>query len=393
VFQTSIQCYLWDLHDEGIDDVLDRLKGEAGVTGISIPILHPGIDQLRPHNGVSPRRFRSTGGAQFQPDTNRYRSTRMRPVVADWLAKSKRNPLKAIADACKERGLNLRGQVVCCDSPIMAARYETSCVKDVFDQQNPTRLCPINLDVREYLASLAEDLSENYPFDAIELDQIAFPADIQSAYPGTLGFVCGETGGWLRSLCFCESCRQLAERDGIDVAGAAETARKHLEYVLTTGEPLTQPIAEFATEHPAVQSFVDWRCQLITSLMQTVKRSCRCRLVIHRNGNPLWSATVFSDIAIHCDALLEECDDMDNSVITQRIQSASQNAGGIERVELGLSACTPPCPDSAAIVRSVKHAMDYGIRSISIANYGLIPLSRLACIRQATRYAQREAKQ
>jgi len=37
MFQTTLWCYLWDLVDEGIDEVLDRLKGQAGVTAIIQP--------------------------------------------------------------------------------------------------------------------------------------------------------------------------------------------------------------------------------------------------------------------------------------------------------------------------------------------------------------------
>src|SRR5690349_13438156 len=103
MFHISMNCYPWDLVDEGIDAVLDRLKGEAGVTGISVPFSCGPIVQLRPHAGVSPRTFRSRGGVQFQPEASHYTGTRIRPVVADWLRKS--NPLAAIAEACAKRGL------------------------------------------------------------------------------------------------------------------------------------------------------------------------------------------------------------------------------------------------------------------------------------------------
>lgn len=392
MFQTNLYCYLWDLVDEGIDEVLARLKGEAGITGICVAVHHPGIDQLRPHKAASPRRFRSAGGAQFQPDTARYTSTRMRPVVADWLHKGKRNPLKAVADVCDKHKLSLRAWVACCDSAVTAARYEANCVKDVLDQPNLAWLCPINLDVREYLATLVEDLSENYPFDAIELEQVAFPIDQQSSHPSTIGFACGETGDWLGGLCFCESCRQMAARDGIDVADAANVAREHLEHILATGEPLTQPVAEFVAKHSPLQDFVDWRCKQITSLIQTIKRSCRNRLVIHHSGEPFQAATVFPDIAAYCDALLAECREVDAHSITQLIQTVTKDAGSIDRVELSLSACTPPCPDSTTLVRSMKHIAELGARSVSISNYGLIPISRLEWIRQAIRYAQRETK-
>jgi len=390
VFQTNLYCYLWDLVDEGIEPVLDRLKGEAGVTGISIAVHHPGVDQLRPHTVASPRRFRSAGGAQFQPDTARYRSTRMRPVVAEWL--HKRNPLKAVADACVQRGLTLRAWVVGCQGAVVAARFETSRVKDVLDQPNPAWLCPINLDVREYLAAMIEDLSENYPFDAIELERAAFPTDLESSHPGKIGFACGETGDWLRGLCFCESCRQLATRDGIDVTAAANVAREHLERLLATGEPLTLPVAEFAAENPALSGYVDWRCKQITSLVRIVKSSCRCPMVIHRSGDRFWAATEFPEIATHCDALLVKCHETDARSMTQRVRSAAEDAGSIERVELSLSACTPPCPDSATLVANMKQAAELGVRSVGVSNYGLIPMSRLEWIRQASRYARREAK-
>mgnify|MGYP005863561923 CR=1 FL=1 len=84
-FEINLWCYPWDLVDEGIDRVLDRLQGEAGVTGVSVATHYHAVDQLRPHGSVAPRRFRSAGGAQFQPEAAAYAATRYRPVVAQWL--------------------------------------------------------------------------------------------------------------------------------------------------------------------------------------------------------------------------------------------------------------------------------------------------------------------
>src|SRR5262249_48576048 len=98
MFQATMCCNLWDLVDEGIDTVLDRLKGEAGITGISVPLSCPVDTYFRPHQGVSPRRFRTRGGVQFQPHSQTYASTRLRPIVAEWLRKT--NPLTQVAEAC-----------------------------------------------------------------------------------------------------------------------------------------------------------------------------------------------------------------------------------------------------------------------------------------------------
>ena len=209
MFQVNLWCYLWDLVDEGIDQVLDRLKGEAGATGISVATCYHSIDQLRCHPGVSPRTFRSAGGAQFQPDASSYEGTRIRPVVATWLGK--RNPLAALADACQKRGLKLRGWTVCCHSSLGVARHPTCAVKDVFGDPNPTWLCPVNPDVREYLRAMVDDLTRNYAFDAIELERPSFDANPHAHAHHKIGFELGDVGRWLYHLCFCESCRQAAE--------------------------------------------------------------------------------------------------------------------------------------------------------------------------------------
>src|SRR5690606_2405053 len=67
-FQTNLSSYLWDLVDEGIDEALDRIQGQTGVTGLAVDVHCPPVQQIRPHAGVAPRTFRTHGGAQFQPD-------------------------------------------------------------------------------------------------------------------------------------------------------------------------------------------------------------------------------------------------------------------------------------------------------------------------------------
>ena len=74
------------------------------------------------------------------------------------------------------------------------------------------------------------------------------------------------------------------------------------------------------------------------------------------------------------------------------VRTTLQDTGDINRVELGLSACAPACPDSPTLVRAVSQAANLGVRSVSIDNYGLLPLRRLEWIKQASRYAGREAR-
>jgi len=386
--QTNLWSYLWDLVDGGIDDVLDYLQGEMGITGLSVATSYPEIDQLRPRDAIKPRIFRSAGGVQFQPQSAHYHSTRMRPVVAAWLKKS--NPLTAVAEACAKRHLRLRAWHVCCDSPVTASRYAGNTVKNVFGDSSRRWLCPANPDVREYLRATVEDLSEHYPFETIELDRLSFPSAKRGMAPLQTGIDLGEMGTWLTDLCFCESCRQSATREGIDVEAASQSAQATLRQLFDTGETTQLPLHEFIADQPALQTYVSWRCEQVTSLVHTIKQACRCRLVVHRKGTSLREATDFTAIAQQCDGLLTSCSPLEGEMLESQIGSTCQQTGDINRVELGLTACSPACPNYDTLVRAMSEAARQGIRRIGIANYGLLPAPRLAWIRQATRYAQRE---
>ncbi len=389
-FQTHLWCYLWDLVDEGIDGVLDRLQGEAGVTGISVATNYHRVDQLRPHASDGPRRFISAGGAQFQPHGACYASTRMRPVVAQWLRKT--NPLAVVAEACAKRGLTLRGWHVCCHGSAMVERYPAGAVKDVFGAVSPAWLCPSNLDVRECLRGMVEDLGTHYGFEAIELERASFPTDLHAHHHEKEGFACGPAGDWLRGLCFCESCRQLAAREGADVAEAAKVATRYLEGVLASGEPLATEPGELLDREPALAAYADWRRGQVTSLVKLIRTTCPCRLIVHRSGPPLWGATDFAALAATCDALLAPCYVNDPQRLATAVRAAAADTGDVARVEVGLSACTPPCSEAADLVAMMRSAVEQGVRSANIYNYGLLPLPRLEWIRQACRYASREAR-
>ncbi len=388
-FQIQLWCYPWDLHDEGVDRVLDRLRGEAGVTGISVATHYHGIDQLRPHAGVSPRRFRSKGGAQFQPEAGAYVATRYRPVAADWLRKA--DPLATIGEACTKRGMTLRGWHVCLHGSAVVEKYPAGAVKDVFGDINPSWMCPSNLDVRELLRAMVADLSGRYPFEAIELESAGFPADLHVHAHGKTGFRCGVGADWLRGLCFCESCRQTADRDGVDVQAVAAFVRERLDTVFATGEPLEEGPAELAAGEPALARYVDWRCAQVTSLVKAIRSSCRCRLVVLRDGDRYRAGADYAAIAPHCDALMPLVYENEASGLEANVAQAADEVGGVERVELGLSVCEPPCTSAAVLVAAVKRAVELGVRSVNLYQYGLIPEGRLEWIRQASRYARREA--
>lgn len=392
MFQTHVSCHLWDFSAEGIDTVLDRLRGEAGATGVSVTVCAPSVALFRPHAGVTPRTFRSEGGLQFQPDKSGYESTRLRPVVAEWLRKV--NPLAAVAEACTRLGLTLRGRVVCCHSEVLASRFEMAAVKNVFGDVHPAWLCPSNLDVREYLRAVIGEASAAYPFETLEVEAAAFPL-AASAVAGPAAAegaaLLGLAGEWLRALCFCESCRQAAAAEGVDAAAAARSASVILEKALAAGEPVGRPVEGLLAGDAILRAYAAWRGRQVTRLVEALRSSCRCRMVVVHAGGWAEPGSDCAALRAHGDALLTQLPLLPAEEFETALQAASTAVGGAAGLELAVDARMPACPDSATLVRALSAAARLGVSAAVVDNYGQLPLPRLAWIKQAARYASREA--
>ncbi len=389
-FEVNLECFLWDLVDEGIEDALDRIKGETGVTGVVVPVHGRGVMQFRPHAGVSPRSYIYDGGAMFQPEPVRYGGTRIRPVVAETLRKS--NPLKAVVEACHARGLKIGCGLAACYCRPVAERYEHAAVRDIFGDRDYW-LCPVNPDVQEYVRSLLTDLTENYTFDSVWLSHVGFACSSKTLLwtrgHEHRGFVMGPVELWLRTICFCESCRQLSKRDGIDVEAAAKTAGETLETACRSGTCVQDPLSEFVEKNEALGAYLDWRKTQLHRWIPTLKTACRCTLIGEDYQQSLRSGLSLRELPDAYDILHCFCPETG----ADAVQAAMARIDGVwdrSKVAIGLSARVE-CPSSEALVGAVLRAAQSGCRAVSIGDYGSIPLERLEWIRQAVRFARRES--
>ena len=155
MLRVHLICHPWDLLDEGVDEVLARLHGELGVTGVCVPAVCAPLATLRTRPGVSPRIFRTRGGLFFAPGEDYYQATRCTPAVSTWL--KGRNPLRRIADGCRKLGLDCRAMAACSTAGRIVARHPHAAAKTVFGDPWPDRLCPINPDAQAFLIAVCRD--------------------------------------------------------------------------------------------------------------------------------------------------------------------------------------------------------------------------------------------
>ncbi len=388
MFQTNIRAHLWDLHDEGIEKVLDLLQGQAGATGITVPLLTGSVNAFRPHEGVTPRQWRGIGGLQFQPDKPHYKATRVPAVTAGWLRK--KNPIEKLAAQCEKHGLALRAVINAGDLPAIIDAYPAAATKSVFDDASPRDLCPCNPDVRAFLSAVVNDITSHHPVETVLVEQLGFPGLRRCRHPHQRGFDFGSVVHWLRTRCFCESCRQGAAEDGIEVEAAARSVAVTLNDAYTNGKRITMPLEDFLSEDPIVAAYVRWQQEQITLLVESLAQACGGRLVLHvedhHDATGLEPTTVTSRIdglaSIWRDP--EKTDLADVGIPLVKVLDAT------EGVEIILQVGSSAFADSATLGRAFRHVADAELTRIEIDHYGEMPLGALNWIHQAARYPKRK---
>lgn len=374
---TFVSAYPWDLLDAHAFDVL---HGEVGVVGVATWAVLPPVVRFRLAD-VTPRIVRTRGGACFKPGDACYQSTRLKPIVADGL--QGKNQIEAIAERCAALGLQLRLMLSATRLPRVAERHPEFATKNVFGDASHERLCISNPDVRAYLIALVGDLATRFQPPAIIL------CDLQSRWPeaDVEGIFPSLAGGHallqsLLRLCFCESCRQGAGSDGVDVAAAVRCITVTINRDVAESETESALTKEdvFAT-NPPLAAYVAWqerdRARLIEALSAA---SASCELIIECDE---WRA----------DRVEVAPPDQGEVRTLLRISRAQYLTAATRRdiadTEIALAAEFLTGQSSDHVVSALARAIELGARSITFEDYGALTGSALTGLRQGVRFVRR----
>lgn len=393
MFSAYMWIYPWDTRDEGIDGVLDRMQ-EIGVDGACIATIYHSIEHVQMHADAAgqARVYRHRGAAYFQPDESKYANTRLRPIVADWLGSD--NPLVEFGRACTKRGMRMRSWTVCCHNSHMIDQWPDAAIKTVFGDANPTWMCPLNPDVGEYMRAAVEDLSSNYPFEAIELESPAFNAARHYHTHIKMGLEPGPAEQLLLALCFCESCRQGALTAGIDADEVAQAVRDELRAWFEKTAPSREPVGELLARLTSLGTFVEWRTREVGNVIRKIRATCRSKLVVYAeqdvHGTGLDLARLRDDVDVAVGTCYGKAGPVEADQIDRTVRWLSETMGGTDRLSVGLMTYPPAAPDSPSLVRHVHRVADLGVPSVHLYHYGIMPEPCLTWTKQALRRPRRE---
>ena len=213
-FEVTGSIYPWEVHDEGIDLILDNMTRIAGVNSVYlIAVMHqehrpfnndklPGIFTFV-HNPVRTEWNAEDSRAYFKPQMNLY--GQIKPLLSSqpWLNDT--DWLQLVLNKAHGRKLRAGVEVSHTYIPVDVLNTHPECKQRDINNNTVDRPCTNNPDVRQYLVALYGDLAKNYDVDYIQTCMLLFSRSDDPVKGGT---------------CFCESCKHKAKSMGFDMEEA-----------------------------------------------------------------------------------------------------------------------------------------------------------------------------
>jgi hypothetical protein len=273
--------YAWDMLDEGIEPMLDLLERETLTNSTYlVALMHdekrPLTDFYYPHN---PRRkvyWTEDSRAYWQPRPEAYRDSRIKPRLSDSPELSGRDWLQELIDASRRRGMTVGAELSHTWVDKERTRDELrDCVqRDVFGNTFDQQICFNHPDVRAYGIALYVDLTANYDIDFVMTCVRGFNPGRQQPWTSGPSTEVHRLAGLTLGGCFCDHCRQAAERRGLNWTAMVDrirwiadghdryNARQAFELNLLLNSSATA--TSLLTEVPELYAFLKFRTDSIT---------------------------------------------------------------------------------------------------------------------------------
>ncbi len=384
----AIYAYAWDLADEGIDTVLDRLR-PTGINTITLAASYHAGKFVRPHAPGSKVKFLDDGTVYFRPRADRYGA--IAPIV---------NPMVAELDVLAE--LERRAPdfdrvawVVCLHNTPLGQRHPECTVRNAYGDPYIYSLCPADAAVREYVVALCADLADAYELSGLALETPGFLPFDHGFHHEFAMVELNLWAKWLLGLCFAEPTRAAARAAGIDADRLAALTRAALDRFFA--DDVAAPddmaaqwwIADLVGD-PEWSAFLHWRCRLVADLVADVRAALPAETAlaviptVQRPTAASWSEG--SDLAMlaeAADALEIPAYEPSAARVRADAWDVRRRAGPDARLNFILRPSHPDLAGGAETTAAALALKDIGMAGIAFYNYGHIRLASLDRVRDA----------
>jgi hypothetical protein len=377
----SMWIYLWDLVDEGYDDVMSRLR-DHGLTSISLATAYHAGKFLAPHNPRHKVVFLEDGTVMFKPNASLYGS--VTPLVNSLVTAG--HDLDEARRKADRHGLQLRSWVVCCHNTPLGMSHPDLVTRAVFGDPLYHNLCPSNNDVRVYLRALVKDIAAR-GVDRIELEALQFQGYSHGFHHEREGIALTPATRFLLGLCFCPSCEQRAREARFDLSPLRQFTQTALEECFKDPETGNEkyPTVE-ALPTGLVEPFLEWRVGVIRTLLEELATSAgkvELRQMMSVDA-AAWKLTSVDPAASAraTGGILALGYVKDGGALARPLSALTSLIPGGD-LTLGFQVGLPESGGKTEFLDRMRVARAGGITSFNFYNYGFIPLKNLVWIAEA----------
>jgi len=394
----SMWTYPWDVQDCGFDATVRDLRERAGVNGVSLAASYHAGRFLQPRSPVRKVFFPEDGTVYFQLEASRWRRSRLKPKVADILARG--DALRAFVDERERTGLSVSAWTVCLHNTRLGVLHPDAVTRNAFDDPNYFSLCPSHPDAREYVCALVEDLTANYRPDAVELETPCFMPYEHGFHHEKDGVGLTAEDDFLLSLCFCPSCLARSGKAGVDGEAARRSVRRLTMQAMERPVPrprwpnFAERGLEALEEIPEIADYARLRTEPVTSLVAEVRDRADPASKVHvidiKDG---WlGGCDAAALGRVCDGMIFCVYDLSADEIAVAIAAARATIPGERYLGAGFRVFHPEMTDADDLAAKTRAAVTAGAGGLNFYNFGLIPSARLDWVGKAAACAPDSAK-
>lgn len=373
-FEVSASLYAWDLHDEGIETILDNLQQMAAVNSIYLispmhPEKRPLTSDAFPHNPVRKTWMAEDSRIYWHPEMKRYGRIKPRLSDHDWLNQT--DWVKVLVEAARKRGMKTGVEIshTTIDKERAEGELADCMQRDIHGQlcqqqesrTSPQRylhpVCPNSPDGRQYIIALFCDLAANYDLDYLQWCTIPF-----------------DQGGPDKGGCSCDSCIKTATAENFDLAKAREVLLKD-----STAQPETDRWQKFRCNSLA-RFYKD-----LNAAVHKIKPKMDLRFNLYFRNEPAWGVNL-KLIRPHLNSLrvMEYTEQQGNpAAMPQKRQWLThvRETIGLDFPVLSAIAVRPKATPEL-IRQGVQIAVECGVAGITLGHYDGAEFPMLRAIRE-----------
>jgi hypothetical protein len=232
----SVYCFATDVLDEGASVVLDNVVQRAGVRSVAVAAKYHAASDVYPHNPV--RRLATVPpGVFYRADPARHANAALQPRPSP--LSGGRDVLRELCAAAVAREMEVDAWVVVLhhdEADAGGPGLQVNC----FGDEMAGSLCPANPDVKRFAESIVGEIA-SYPLGTVRLESLHYHCLPHGHHHERVLEQYGAAALFVLGLCFCPSCLERAESEGVDGRKVAASARASLQ-VLFEGRTGPRPL-------------------------------------------------------------------------------------------------------------------------------------------------------